>query len=60
MDLPTAVFLLLALAGLALLVAGVYVLLGLGFALLAGGAAALLVAAFVRRGLAAVKEPAGG
>lgn len=51
MDLPTIIFLLLSVLGLALLVAGVAVLFGLGPALLAGGVDALLAAAFVRRGL---------
>lgn len=51
MDLPTIIFLLLSVLGLTLLVAGVFVLLGLGASLLAGGLAALAVAAFIRRGM---------
>lgn len=44
-------FLLAAVGGLCLGVAGVFVLAGLGWSLLAGGAALLLVASFVRKGL---------
>jgi hypothetical protein len=45
------VFLLAAMAGLCLLVGGVFVLSGLGWALVAGGAAFLVAAGFVRKGL---------
>lgn len=45
------IFLLSAFVGLALLVAGVFVLYGLGYALLAGGCACLSVAGFIRKGL---------
>lgn len=38
-------------AGLCLIVAGVYVLVGNGWALLAGGVALLMVAGFIRKGL---------
>lgn len=40
-----------ALAGLCLISAGVYVLAGLGWALVAGGACLLVCAAFLRAGL---------
>lgn len=45
------IFLLAAAAGLCLIVGGVYVLTGMGYALLAGGVALLLVAGFIRKGL---------
>lgn len=48
---PLHFFIAAALCGFALAVAGVYVLLGLGWALLAGGGAFLLIAGFVRKGL---------
>lgn len=44
-------FLVAAALGLCLAVAGVFVLVGLGWALLAAGAALLLVAGFIRKGL---------
>lgn len=44
-------FLLAAAVGLCLIVCGVYVLVGTGYALLAGGAALLMVAGFIRKGL---------
>ena len=48
---PLLVFILLALCGFVSVVAGVYVLQGLGWALIAGGLALLLTAGFVRKGL---------
>jgi len=48
---PLHFFIMIALCGFAVVVAGVYVLLGLGWALLAGGASLLLIAGFVRKGL---------
>nr|WP_314586587.1 hypothetical protein [uncultured Pseudomonas sp.] len=45
------IFLLAAAVGLCLIVAGVYVLVGTGWALLAGGVALLMVAGFIRKGL---------
>lgn len=48
---PLHVFILTALCGFGLAVAGVYVLVGLGWALLAGAGSLLLIAGFVRRGL---------
>ena len=48
---PLHLFICCALCGFALTVGGVYVLLGLGWALLAGGGALLLIAGFVRKGL---------
>ncbi|NNA50473.1 MULTISPECIES: hypothetical protein [Pseudomonas] len=48
---PLLIFILTALAGLALAVSGVYVLLGLGWALLAGAVSLLLIAGFLRKGL---------
>ncbi|GAB6406038.1 hypothetical protein PMHK_34660 [Pseudomonas sp. MHK4] len=48
---PLHVFILLALCGFGSVVAGVYVLQGLGWALIAGGVALLLLAGFVRKGL---------
>lgn len=46
-----ALFVLAGLAGLALGVAGVYLLAGPGWALVAGSVAMLSVAAFIRKGL---------
>lgn len=48
---PLYVFIACALCGFALAVAGVYVLKGLGLALLTGAGSLLLIAGFVRRGL---------
>jgi len=48
---PLLIFILTALAGLALATAGVHVLFGLGWALLAGAASLLLIAGFLRKGL---------
>ena len=45
------IFLMCSLLGLGLLVAGVFVLLGTGSALLAGGGALLVIAGFIRKGL---------
>lgn len=45
------VFLLMAVAGLCLLVGGVFILAGLGWALVGGGCALLLAAGFIRKGL---------
>lgn len=44
-------FLLLSFAGLAMIVAGVYIMLGIGPALCFAGFGCLLLAAFLRRGL---------
>lgn len=44
-------FVLAALAGFSLLCAGVWVLAGTGWALLAGGAAMLCIAGFIQRGM---------
>lgn len=52
------IFYIAALAGLGLLVAGVYILLGLGFSLLAGGIACLAFAVFIQRGLVNAITPA--
>lgn len=51
MDQTTIVFLLLAVAGIALFVAGVATLAGLGWSLLAGSASAFLAAGFLRKGM---------
>lgn len=48
---PLYVFISLALCGLGSAVAGVYILQGLGWSLVAGGVALLLTAGFVRKGL---------
>jgi hypothetical protein len=48
---PLLIFTITALMGFGLAVAGVYVLLGLGWALLAGAASLLLIAGFLRKGL---------
>ncbi|MEN5029098.1 MULTISPECIES: hypothetical protein [Pseudomonas] len=48
---PLNVYILLALCGFASAVAGVYVLQGLGWALIAGGLSLLSIAGFVRKGL---------
>ena len=44
-------FLLMVAAGVAMLVAGVYVLAGTGWALIAGGAFCISAAVFIRKGL---------
>lgn len=44
-------FVLLMTAGAALLVAGTYVLAGMGWALLAGGALCICAASFIRKGM---------
>lgn len=49
-------FLAIALLGLGCMVAGVYILLGLGYSLLSAGAALLLAAGFVRKGLVPVRS----
>ena len=51
MNMPLLIFVLSALAGLLLAVAGVFVVSGPGWALIASALALLLVAAFVRKGL---------
>lgn len=48
---PLHVFVAAALCGFALAVAGVFVLAGLGWSLLAGSVSLLLIAGFVRKGL---------
>lgn len=54
MTIALALFLLTSAGGLALLVAGVYLLAGLGWAFLAGGVCMLCAAAFLRAGM---REP---
>lgn len=51
MNMPLLIFVLSALAGLMLAVAGVFMLSGPGWALIAGAIALLLIAGFVRKGL---------
>ncbi|WP_158318702.1 hypothetical protein [Advenella mimigardefordensis] len=51
MQIALYTFMLTALAGLASLVAGVYVLAGTGWALCAAGASLLIVSTFIRKGL---------
>ena len=51
MNMPLLIFVLSALAGLLLAVAGVFVLSGPGWALIASAIALLMVAAFGRKGL---------
>lgn len=46
-----AALIICGMAGLGLLVAGVYILAGLGWALLAGGVSMLVCAAFIRAGI---------
>ncbi|MGI2095467.1 hypothetical protein [Shewanella glacialipiscicola] len=53
MNSPLALFIILALAGSSLAVAGIYLLLGLGWSLLASAAFAFAGAAFLRKGMAA-------
>lgn len=48
---PLLVYILAALCGFALAVAGIYVLFGLGWSLMAGAGSFLLIAGFVRKGL---------
>ena len=48
---PLHIFILTALSGFGLAVAGVYMLLGVGWSLLAGAGALFLIAGFVRKGL---------
>jgi len=50
MNQTTIVFVLLALIAIGLFVAGVYVLLGIGWSLLAGAVSACLAASFVAKG----------
>ncbi|WP_236713898.1 hypothetical protein, partial [Pseudomonas sp. ICMP 10191] len=51
MNTASIIYLLTAVLGFALAVAGVYVLLGLGWALLAAASSCFVAAAFIRRGL---------
>ncbi|MCY1464493.1 hypothetical protein D9M71_825220 [compost metagenome] len=51
MNLATALYLLLGMLGLALFVAGAFVLFGLGWALMAGSVSAFAMAAFLRKGM---------
>ncbi|MBX6153562.1 hypothetical protein ISD38_32875 [Pseudomonas aeruginosa] len=51
MNIATAIYLLLGILGLALFVAGAFVLFGLGWSLMAGACASFAGAAFVRKGL---------
>lgn len=51
MNTASILYLLIAAMGFALAVAGVYILLSLGWALLAGAVSCFAIAAFIRRGL---------
>lgn len=51
MNYPLILFIVSALGGLVLLVAGVFLLQGAGWALVAGGAALFAVSAFLRKGM---------
>ncbi|TDV44407.1 hypothetical protein EC919_11479 [Pseudomonas graminis] len=51
MDKGLTLFIVVAVAALCLLVAGVFLLAGLGWSLIAGGAACLVAAGFIRKGL---------
>ncbi|WP_235811887.1 hypothetical protein, partial [Pseudomonas syringae] len=51
MNTASIIYLLTAVLGFALAVAGVYVLLGVGWALLAAASSCFVAAAFIRRGL---------
>lgn len=51
MNIATILYLVTAAIGFSLAVAGVYILLGLGWALLAGAISCFVSAAFIRRGL---------
>lgn len=51
MNIASILYLLIAVMGFVLAVAGVYILVGLGWALLSGAASCFVSAAFIRRGL---------
>ncbi len=51
MNIATGLYLFFGVLGLALFVAGTFVLLGLGWALISGAASAFAIAAFIRKGL---------
>jgi hypothetical protein len=51
MNAPTTIYIISTLAGLGFLVAGVFVLYGLGWSLIAGAATFFSIAAFIRKGL---------
>lgn len=51
MSTASILYMLIAALGFGLAVAGIYILHGLGWALLAGAASCFLAAAFIRRGL---------
>ncbi len=55
MTLALTLYVLFLLCGLASLISGVYLLAGLGFALLAGGAAFLILAFFIAQGMRDLK-----
>lgn len=52
MSLPLMFFILTALAGFGLLVGGVYILFGIGWALIAAAASMFLISGFIQKGLA--------
>ncbi|NAX17189.1 MULTISPECIES: hypothetical protein [unclassified Vibrio] len=60
MKIAIITYLLFALAGLSCLVAGVYVLHGQGYALIASGIAFLLMSFFISRGLRSQPPSTGG
>ncbi|UTP65333.1 hypothetical protein MMZ74_31020 (plasmid) [Pseudomonas aeruginosa] len=51
MNIATGLYLFFGVLGLALFVAGTFVQLGLGWALISGAASAFAIAAFIRKGL---------
>jgi hypothetical protein len=51
MNTASIIYLLIAVLGFACAVAGVYILLGVGWALLAAASSCFVAAAFIRRGL---------
>lgn len=51
MNIATGIYLLLGALGLALFVAGAFVLFGLGWSLMAGACASFAGAAFIRKGM---------
>lgn len=51
MNIGLLIFLLAAISGLCLLIAGVHLLLGLGWALIAGAGSMFCIAGFLRKGL---------
>lgn len=51
MNLPVLIYILLGLAGFGLLVAGVFLMQGLAWALIAGSAACFCLAGFLKKGM---------